>query len=258
MSTPVTFTNYGFFEDQWALNQTNWASYFAPTIPDGVISGIGDELQVYASSSGMFVYVRSGECRVRSHRGESTDLQTLSIDAADATYNRIDLVVARVNYATPVMELAVKNGTPAQEPVAPELVQNAGDIWEIPLAEVTVTAGALTISNDNVKDRRYVYKSGGVAATDFSDTTLVVANDWEYRNNNEIESLNIVLPDSPSNTFMCSVCFTSSASFTGVTFSRGGESYAIKTIDGLNFKSVRYNLIIWWDGAYFWCGARAV
>lgn len=251
------FDTYGFLDDTWPLIQTNWAAYFSPVIPDGVIAGAGRELLVAGNSTGMNVTIQPGECRVRSHRGEISEIKALEIPTADATYPRIDLVVARVDYSAPNMVLAVRQGTPAQEPVAPEPVQNAGDVWEIPLAEVTVAEGAITIDPADVKDRRYVYQTGGAAATSFSGTALTVANDWEYRQSAEIDSLVITLPSSPSETFMCSVCFTASASFTGVTFQRGGEAYTIKTTDVLNAVSVRYNLVLWWDGAFFWCASKA-
>lgn len=254
----VPFSTIGFLNDQWPLTQTNWAAYFSPTIQDGIIAGIGDELQVFASSSGMYAQAKTGECRVRSHRGELTQQISVDIAAADVTYPRIDLVVARVTYGSPAsMVITTKQGTPAADPVAPAVTQVSGSVWEIPLAEVTVGAGVVTIAPDAVRDRRFVYQTGGSAAIAFSGTALTVANDWEYRNDTEIDSLTITLPDSPSATFICSVCFSASAAFTGVTFTRGGEAYAVKTTDMLNNVSARYNLSIWWDGAYFWCAAKS-
>lgn len=259
MASSVSFSTIGFFNNQWPLTQVNWASYFSPMIPDGVIAGIDDELEVYASSSGMYVYVKPGECRARSHRGALDEITALDIAAADASHPRIDLVVARVTYGSPsAMTIAVKTGTPAATPSCPTVTQTAGSVWEIPLAEVYVAANAATIAAADVTDRRYVYHSSGSAATSFSGTSLTVANDWEYRNDTEIGSLAIELPASPSNVFICGVCFTASSSFTGVTFTQGGNAYTVKTTDGLNFKSVRYNMVIWWDGSYFWCSARAV
>lgn len=254
-----SFDTYGFFEDIWPLDQTNWASYFGPVTPDGVLAGIGDELKVYADSTGMSVHVMPGECRVRSHRGALDTEVDVTITASDPSYDRIDLIVARVTYGAPsTMEITVKTGTPAQTPVCPAITQTPASVWEIPLAQVLVTAGAVTIAAGDVTDRRFTYIIGGAAAIDFTGESLVAANDWEYRNSTEINSLEIELPQTPGDIFICSVCFTASASFTGVTFSRNGAAYTVKTTDGLNFKSVRYNLIIWWDGAYFWCGARAV
>ena len=160
MASSVNFSSAGFFNSVMPLNQTNWAAYFGPHIEDGVVAGIDDELEVYANSSGMVVYTKAGECRVRSHRGVLSSLATLDIAAADLSYDRIDLIVARVTYGTPSsMVVAVKTGVPAASPAVPALTQTAGDVWEIALAQVHVAANAVTIAAEDVKDMRYIYDS---------------------------------------------------------------------------------------------------
>jgi hypothetical protein len=64
---------------------------------------------------------------------------------------------------------------------------------------------------------------------------------------------------------MCGIDFTTATEtedettfeFQGVTFKRGNSDYTVKTQDQLTIVGVRYNLIIWWDGAYYWAAARA-
>lgn len=259
MTASLDFSNYGFFDRHEPLTQVNWASYFAPVVPDGVIAGIDDELLVDANSTGMKVRIHAGECRVRSHRGALASLGEVDIPQASSN-PRIDLVVVRVTYGSPsTMVITSIKGTPAANPVCPTVTQTAGDVWEIPLAEVLVPKNAVTISADNVTDRRYIYQMSGTAAAGFSGETLTVANDWEYRSQDAaLDSLTITLPAAnPSGIWMCSVNFTASAEFTGVEFTRGGEDYDIKTTDSLVYQNTRYNLVLWWDGAYFWCGSKA-
>ena len=263
MPSSVNFNTIGFFNSILPLNQTNWAAYFAPTISDGVLAGIDNEMEVYGNSSGMYVYVKTGECRVRSHRGVISALATLEIEAADLTYPRIDLVVARVTYGNPsTMVLTVKTGTPAGSPSVPDVTKNAGDVWEIPLAEVYVAAGAVTITAGNVTDRRYVYKTGNDSVTYFSGTSVSCSNDIEYRNGTAIDSLTINLPGSPNDTFITGVNFTSSGSFSDVSFTKGGSAYSgIRIIgDALTSASKRYNLVIWWDSGFnqYWCASKRV
>lgn len=262
MPSTINFNQYGFFNSIQPLNQTNWANYFAPTIPDGIISGIGDEMQVYANSSGMVAYVRTGECRVRSHRGEINTLAPLEIAAADPSLPRRDLIVVRVTYGKPsTMVLTVKNGNPAAVPQIPGVTQSAGDVWEIPLAEVYVRKGAVTINAVDITDRRFVYKTGNDSVYDFTGTTVSCSNDIEYRNANAIDSLEITLPENPNNTFITGVNFTTSASYTGVTFKKGTTAYSPKLVgDPTTIKSYRYNLVIWWDSGYakYWCASKAV
>ena len=99
---PVNFTDFGPFNNVWKLNQENWPKFFRHFISDGVIKGSSDEMQVYGDSSGLLVKVKKGECFVHTHRGDNlTQEAILPLGAADQTYSRIDLVVARAVYDIP-------------------------------------------------------------------------------------------------------------------------------------------------------------
>lgn len=253
MANSVAFDPSGFFNNKWALNQTNWAAYFSPSIPDGVMAGIGDEMLVYGNSSGMNVRVKTGECRVRSHRGVISSEAILDIESSDATYNRYDLVVARVTYGNPsTMEVAVKTGTASASPEIPTATQTAGDIWEMPLAVVTVTHGAVTITAGNVTDKRFVYANDGMSPVTFSGTSLSVENYRSYRNDTAINSLTIALPNSPSDIWKCSVDFNAGSSFSGVSFTKGGSPYTVLSDTFIGAINTRYHLDIFWAGSYYW------
>lgn len=152
------FNEFFFFNNVGKLNQENFPKYMEAFFPDGVLKGEGQELQVYANSTGMKVMVKPGICYVHTHRASNPTAEVeLPIDAADPTYSRIDLVVARAVYdiaPNSYMCLAVKKGVPSVSPVPPLIEQTAGVIWEIPLAEVTVGAGVQTISSGAVTDKR--------------------------------------------------------------------------------------------------------
>ena len=259
MASEINFDSFGFLDDAWDMNQSNWSDYFYPSIPDGVIAGMGNEMLVSADSSGMNVAVATGECRVRSHRGALSSSKTLTISTASSANPRIDLVVARVNYLTSTVSIAVKTGTAASTPTAPTPTQSAGDVWEIPLAQVAVAKNATTITADNVTDMRRVVRAGGLVKT-FSTTSLTPLNDVEYRQSSSINSLAITLPPlNPSDVWITSVNFSASGTFTSVTFTRNGSSYTPKVVgDTLNLQSRRYNLVIWWDGSYFWVASKAL
>ena len=253
MANAVNFDIYGFFNSIMPLNQTNWSSFFVPTIADGVIADVEDELEVYGNSSGMYVYVKAGECRVGGHRGVLSNSATLEIDNADNSLDRIDLIVARVTYGTPSkMQLCVKKGTPSASPSAPSASKTAGSVWEIPLANVSVGHGAVTINAADVEDRRFVYTVDGVMPLKkFSGTSLTVKNLHHYYNLTAIDSLTISLPSSFSGSWECVVNFYASASFSGVTFQRDGSSYTPWTDSDLTIKNTKYNMEIWWTGSKF-------
>ena len=275
MASTVDFNSIGFFNSIMPLNQTNWASYFGPYMPDGIIEGIGDEMDVYADSSGMHVFVKTGECRVRSHRGILSEKATLDIAPADVTYGRFDLVLVRVTYGNPsTMVLAVKTGTPSAPPViAPTWTQVAGDVWEMPLALVYVDANATTIAAADVESGRfrYVYNPSNnpsdLSIVTFPNNTgsFWIRNNHEYRIDGTMIVLGLWLriPDEQVKHYHSTVVFTSpnSSSWQGVHFYYGSgntEYTAIKKYGAsMTQQNKRYHLDIFWDGEYYWCNAMA-
>lgn len=94
----------------------------------------------------------------------------------------------------------------------------------------------------------------------FSGTTLTAENNVEY-NGGTLSSLTIICP-ALARGVIFGVNFTSSSSFSGVTFKRVSGSSTIDLSpklsgDSLSIKSKRYNLIIWYDGTNYWCAAKA-
>lgn len=67
---------------------------------------------------------------------------------------RIDTVILRKDWTTQTIRLAVLTGTPAGSPVAPTLTQTPATRWEIPLADIAVASGFVTITDANITPRR--------------------------------------------------------------------------------------------------------
>jgi len=262
----VSTDRYGFFNGIYGLEQSNWANYWTGIIPSGVIAGLDDELEVYAQADGMKVYVKTGQAMIDAHRAWSSSVKTVTLSAADSSFDRIDLIVMRVIYGNEgqsTVVLDVKTGTPAADPAEPALTQVTGTTFEIPLAGVYVAANVVTIAATAVRDRRYLFKLPSDTVETFSSTTLTPENDREYRNGTELNALTINLPEDPHPTFMTSVNFTSSASFSGVTVNKGsttisGTSDLKVKGDTLNLVSKRYNIVFYWDGSYYWAASAAV
>lgn len=115
-----------------------------------------------AGTANMSVDVASGRVLVKgtqaTYQGvyfaENRGTTNLTVAPADATNGRYDLVVAKVEDAaysggTSAWSLAVVTGTPAASPVEPAVPANA-----VVLARVHVTAGATSITNAVITDRR--------------------------------------------------------------------------------------------------------
>lgn len=117
-------------------------------------SALDDDLQVIPGN-GMAVKVSKGGCHIEGALAYNDNAVTLSLEAANATLRRIDRVVARFNTSTNVRSIMVyvKTGTNATNPVAPAL-QRESNFWEIGLADITIPAGATSISAANIRDTR--------------------------------------------------------------------------------------------------------
>lgn len=117
-------------------------------------SSLDDDLQVIPGN-GMAVKVSKGGCHIEGALAYNDNVVTLSLEAANATLKRIDRIVARFNTSTSVRSIMVyvKTGTNATNPVAPAL-QRESNFWEIGLADITIPAGATSISASNILDTR--------------------------------------------------------------------------------------------------------
>lgn len=74
--------------------------------------------------------------------------------AANASGNpRIDTVVLQADYALQECRLTILQGTPAATPVPPSLTQVDGTLWEIPVADIEVANGFVTIAQANIIPR---------------------------------------------------------------------------------------------------------
>lgn len=115
---------------------SKWARNFNNGVND---EPTGDALEVSAGT-GLAVDVEIGEAMVRGHYYTSDAVESLALATADATNDRIDTVVLRLDPTGNSITLAVKTGTPAGSPTAPSLVQTDAGIFEQPLADVLVAA----------------------------------------------------------------------------------------------------------------------
>lgn len=141
----------------------------------GVMPNPSNNLQVSAGVDGMTVIVAPGFAVVDGGLCQEAESRTLEVTAADNNYDRIDTVVLRWNENVDVRtaDLYIKPGTPAQNPVRPELQRN-NSIYEIGLADVFVTKRVATITGDKITDTRYESsRCGIVSSVSEWDTTTI-------------------------------------------------------------------------------------
>jgi hypothetical protein len=123
-------------------------------------------------SSGWAAIVGTTQANMGTYVGFNDGTVTLSVNTADPTNPRIDLVCMTVNdaYYTGSLNnviLQVVAGTPAGSPVAPTLPANS-----ISLARVAVGAGATALTNANITDTRVLVTTN---IPEVGDISAVVA-----------------------------------------------------------------------------------
>lgn len=138
----------------------------------GVAVDIGGGFQVVADT-GMNVKVNCNGswAHVGGDFGyEEAETRTLTAQAPDTTYDRIDMVVLRNDISQEVraMDLYIVKGTPASSPKVPELT-NTPEIQEICLATLFISRGVNTISQDRISDTRLNPEVCGVLTNAFGE-----------------------------------------------------------------------------------------
>lgn len=124
----------------------------------GVFLGSGPQpyngLRVQAQSPlSTSVDVLSGAALVQGLFYLNTTTKALMIATNSSGNPRIDTVAIRVDYALQTCRLVILQGTPAASPVPPTLTQSAGVMWEIPVADIAVADGFISITSANITPR---------------------------------------------------------------------------------------------------------
>lgn len=157
-------------------NANDWYDFFKVFVGNGVSALNSTSLQVTANNPlAMNVVVKKGEIFINGTVGILEEDAVLMINAA-SNQARIDRVIARRDLNTDArkVEILVKQGTPAAQPVAPTLERDA-EIHEMALADILINAGAVSITNANITDKRLDKELCGVVHTLFEqlDTTTI-------------------------------------------------------------------------------------
>jgi hypothetical protein len=171
----VTYDEFGNPIFDRAVSSKPLKSLIGKLFTTGVMPNPSDNFQVFAGTEGMTVIVHAGFAVIEGGLKLEEDSRTLEVQASDSNYDRIDTVVLRWNGNdnARVCDLYVLEGTPAPEPVRPELTR-AGSIYEIGLADIIIPRNTGTISQQRITDTRYDTDRCGIVSSvsEFDTTTL--------------------------------------------------------------------------------------
>ena len=161
---------------------------------DGILPDVSTNLQVVAGT-GMNVVVKAGFAIVQGCLKLEENDRTLAIQASSATNDRIDTVVLRLNSNDDqrYCDLYVREGTPASNPVRPNLVRS-DSVYELGLADIFVTKTITSITQSKITDTRYEKERCGVISSlsEYDTTTIysqVQADLKEFKDTEQAEFL---------------------------------------------------------------------
>ena len=146
---------YGFFNSvngDRVYNADDFNSCIDAIASDGIFKRNGGSLQV-GVNTGMSLQVLDGYARFKGYWIKNDAVINLTIPAADTQNPRIDAVVVRVDTSARTVTIAVKQGTAAATPAAPEMTRSA-TINEYCLATVAVAANTTAMSQSYITDTR--------------------------------------------------------------------------------------------------------
>ena len=163
------------------------AEYFASFIANGVFPNPSTNLQVM-STGNMDISIGTGKAWINGYYYNNTETLTKTLNVADGTLDRIDLVVLRLDLTKRLMQIDIKVGTTASKPVVPELART-DDIYELGLASIYIASGVTSITQANIRDLRYNQEYCGYVTNTVTtvDTTTLLAQAEAWMKGKETE-----------------------------------------------------------------------
>ena len=157
----------------------NFAHYFSLLVQNGVFPDPSTGMQVKASSSpDMHVSVQPGSGWVNGYyvTVEASAPEQLTVPTANPSLSRIDSVIMGLNYVQREIQLYIKSGAVSASPSAVSL-QRDNDLYELELAQITVSAGMASITQSSITDMRSNTSRCGIVKgmVDQIDTTDLFA-----------------------------------------------------------------------------------
>lgn len=159
-------------------NAENMSDYLNLLIGSGVFPNPSTNLQVMASS-GFNIVVKAGSAWINGKKMENTTDYSITLDGSDVLLNRIDRVIFYLDTQAREMGIDVIKGTPATNPVAPDLTRTATR-QEYCLATVAINKQVSAISQADITDTRADSDvCGWVAGLIQQVDTSTLFNQWQ-------------------------------------------------------------------------------
>lgn len=192
MDSILSYDENGVPQYDRAINSAQLRTLYHELLSDGVLLNNSTNLQVVANST-MNLTVKAGLCNIQGCIKKFEEDIDVTIESASTSYNRIDTIVARLDLNSDYRDIGifVIKGTPASVPTRPELTRDT-NVYEIALADITISANATTLSQSNISDTRLDTNRCGIISciAEFDTTKLyeqIQADLKEFQESNESE-----------------------------------------------------------------------
>ena len=193
----LTFGFYNSQSNDRRYNANQMSSLFDGIIKDGIFESIGDKLMVTAGS-GMTVNVGTGRAWFNQTWTYNDSDMPIIIDASELVLNRIDTIVIDVDKLARTNSIILIKGTPASEPTAPTLINNAdAQHYQYPLCDIYVGVGVTEITQDKITNRVGVDSPFVTGAVQSVSVDELVAQ-WDAEFHNWMDALQGTLSDEPA------------------------------------------------------------
>ena len=179
-----------------ASSSTQLRGLIKSMITNGVNLTESTNLQVMADEETMNLVVKPGYVIIEGALKHFEDDVKVTLANADTTNPRIDTVVARLNLNEDVRDIVIDilQGTPSEEPVAPELTRTTS-YYEVGLADILVEVGTTQISQAVVTDTRLLNSRCGMISAIGEIDTETLFNQLTTDFDNWFESIKGKLGD---------------------------------------------------------------
>lgn len=152
------------------FTDTGWQNLLNAAVYDGVLN-VQNKCAITAGT-GMTVNQDTGQIVGHGLWYENDASKALTITTADATHNRIDTAVVHFDLSAKTAVSQVNAGTPAASPTPPSLTQSSS-VWEVPLADILVPAGASDSSSFTITNRGRLIDEGANVVYGISNGILM-------------------------------------------------------------------------------------
>lgn len=149
----LTYGFYNSLDHDRVYNATDFAKIFDGIVNDGIYESIGTAMMV-TPSSGMTVNVGVGRAWFNHTWTFNDSILPITIDASSSVYSRIDAIVLKIDTRKVAREnsIIVIKGTEAISPEKPSLDTGSSEVFQYPLAYVTVKVGAIAITHAEIEN----------------------------------------------------------------------------------------------------------